>query len=77
MFQQQGPPSQDGGRTTGPGRLGSVAVQLDAQATARAIQMPNLPRPLNLEEKRYLLAVERGDIAAVRRCVEHRTLVVA
>lgn len=53
-----------------------MAVQVDgalAQAAARSIQMPNLPRPLNLEEKRYLLAVERGDIAAVRRYVAHCT----
>jgi transient-receptor-potential-like protein len=29
--------------------------------------MSNLPKPLTLEEKKYLLAVERGDIANVRR----------
>jgi hypothetical protein len=28
---------------------------------------PNLPQPLTLEEKKYLLAVERGDLATVRR----------
>lgn len=28
---------------------------------------PNLPQPLTLEEKKYLLAVERGDSANVRR----------
>lgn len=27
----------------------------------------NLPKPLTLEEKKYLLAVERGDLANVRR----------
>ncbi len=27
----------------------------------------NLPKPLTLEEKKYLLSVERGDLANVRR----------
>lgn len=27
----------------------------------------NLPKPLTIDEKRYLLAVERGDMANVRR----------
>lgn len=30
----------------------------------------HLPRPLNLEEKRYLLAVERGDLPNVRRLLQ-------
>lgn len=29
-----------------------------------------LIRPLNLEEKKFLLAVERGDVANVRRSVD-------
>lgn len=29
--------------------------------------LPNLPKPLTLEEKKFLLAVERGDLANVRR----------
>lgn len=29
-----------------------------------------LPRPLNIEEKKYLLAVERGDLANVKRFVQ-------
>lgn len=29
----------------------------------------NLPTPLTLEEKKYLLSVERGDLANVRRFV--------
>lgn len=29
-----------------------------------------LPRPLNIEEKKYLLAVERGDLANVRRILQ-------
>jgi len=31
------------------------------------ITMPKLPRQLTHEEKKYLLAVERGDMANVRR----------
>jgi transient-receptor-potential-like protein len=43
----------------GPGiRIGSIA-------------MPNFPKPLTMEEKKYLLAVERGDLANVRRLVRH------
>ncbi|KAL1114776.1 hypothetical protein AAG570_007600 [Ranatra chinensis] len=34
------------------------------------IQMPNLPKPLTLEEKKYLLAVERGDTGNVRRLLQ-------
>ncbi|KAK1130897.1 hypothetical protein K0M31_017201 [Melipona bicolor] len=30
----------------------------------------NLPRPLNIEEKKYLLAVERGDLANVKRFIQ-------
>ncbi|XP_011145806.1 transient-receptor-potential-like protein [Harpegnathos saltator] len=30
----------------------------------------NLPRPLNLEEKKYLLAVERGDLPNVKRLLQ-------
>lgn len=30
-------------------------------------EVPNLPKALSLEEKKYLLAVERGDMANVRR----------
>ncbi|KRT85278.1 Ankyrin repeat-containing protein, partial [Oryctes borbonicus] len=33
-------------------------------------QIPNLPKSLSLEEKKYLLAVERGDMANVRRILE-------
>lgn len=37
-------------------------ASLDMTAFAR-----NLPKPLSLDEKKYLLAVERGDLANVRR----------
>lgn len=30
----------------------------------------HLPRPLNLEEKKYLLAVERGDLSNVKRLLQ-------
>ncbi|KAI4463491.1 transient receptor potential channel [Holotrichia oblita] len=33
-------------------------------------EVPNLPKALSLEEKKYLLAVERGDMANVRRILE-------
>lgn len=36
----------------------------------RPVEMPNLPKPLCLEEKKYLLAVERGDSANVRRFLQ-------
>lgn len=29
--------------------------------------MPNLPKSLSIEEKKYLLAIERGDMGNVRR----------
>ena len=31
----------------------------------------HLPRPLNLEEKKYLLAVERGDLRKVRKILQN------
>jgi transient-receptor-potential-like protein len=51
-----------------------LQVGLDIEApgiTAGSIVMPGLPKPLTLEEKKYLLAVERGDLANVRRLVFH------
>jgi hypothetical protein len=33
-------------------------------------------RPLTIEEKKFLLAVERGDVANVRRCVRKKKLVL-
>ncbi|XP_015834999.1 transient-receptor-potential-like protein isoform X2 [Tribolium castaneum] len=32
--------------------------------------MPNLPKSLSIEEKKYLLAIERGDMANVRRMLQ-------
>ncbi|KAF7285043.1 hypothetical protein GWI33_012349 [Rhynchophorus ferrugineus] len=34
------------------------------------ISMPNLPKMLTLEEKKYLLAIERGDLPNVRRMLQ-------
>jgi transient-receptor-potential-like protein len=39
----------------------------EPKVTSDGAGMPSLPKPLTLEEKKYLLAVERGDIANVRR----------
>lgn len=33
------------------------------------VGMPHLPKSLSLEEKKYLLAVERGDMPNVKRYV--------
>ncbi|KDR22808.1 Transient-receptor-potential-like protein, partial [Zootermopsis nevadensis] len=38
--------------------------------TRGSIAMPSLPKPLTLEEKKYLLVVERGDSANVRRMLQ-------
>ncbi|GJQ82376.1 TRPL [Trypoxylus dichotomus] len=38
--------------------------------TSEVKQIPNLPKSLSLEEKKYLLSVERGDMANVRRILE-------
>jgi hypothetical protein len=37
------------------------------KVTSDDAAIPSLPKALTLEEKKYLLAVERGDIANVRR----------
>lgn len=46
-------------------------VQFDLETSEnknkKPITMPTLPKPLSLEEKKYLLAVERGDMGHVRR----------
>lgn len=52
-------------------RPDGVGLEIEAPgATKSKIQMPNLPKALTLEEKRYLLAVERGDLANVRRMLQ-------
>lgn len=45
-------------------------MDLDIEASGvskKILGMVNLPKPLLLEEKKYLLAVERGDMSNVRR----------
>ncbi|XP_063238100.1 transient-receptor-potential-like protein [Bacillus rossius redtenbacheri] len=51
--------------------LDGVGLEIEAPGVSRGpITMPNLPKPLTLEEKKYLLAVERGDLANVRRMIQ-------
>ncbi|KAK9497698.1 hypothetical protein O3M35_004373 [Rhynocoris fuscipes] len=51
--------------TTGPnGEVTEVSIDIELK---KNVPMPTLPKPLTLEEKKYLLAVERGDMANVRR----------
>nr|XP_023013232.1 transient-receptor-potential-like protein [Leptinotarsa decemlineata] len=45
-------------------------VDVEAPVTRKSLIMPKLPNVLNLEEKKYLLAVERGDLANVRRMLQ-------
>jgi len=42
-------------------------LQVGLEIEGPEITTDCLPKPLTLEEKKYLLAVERGDIANVRR----------
>ncbi|XP_057659520.1 transient-receptor-potential-like protein isoform X1 [Diorhabda carinulata] len=45
-------------------------VDIESRMTRRSLIMPKLPNVLTLEEKKYLLAVERGDLANVRRILQ-------
>ncbi|XP_041970027.1 transient-receptor-potential-like protein [Aricia agestis] len=53
-----------------------MAAKKDLEAAESEIarsqpqRLPTLPKALSLEEKKYLLAVERGDSANVRRCLQ-------
>ncbi|CAH0397075.1 unnamed protein product [Chilo suppressalis] len=40
------------------------------ESTRKPMDLPTLPKPLTLEEKKYLLAAERGDMANVRRMLQ-------
>ncbi|CAG5054101.1 unnamed protein product [Parnassius apollo] len=40
------------------------------ECTKQIVELPVLPKPLTLEEKKYLLAVERGDKVNVRRIIQ-------
>ncbi|XP_073998927.1 transient-receptor-potential-like protein [Rhodnius prolixus] len=59
---KEGPPV-----TIGPN--GEVEVNVE-DTGKKNVGMPSLPKPLTLEEKKYLLAVERGDMANVRRILQ-------
>ncbi|XP_038218984.1 transient-receptor-potential-like protein isoform X2 [Zerene cesonia] len=41
-----------------------------AEKMRKPIKLPVLPKTLNIEEKKYLMAVERGDMANVRRLIQ-------
>lgn len=43
---------------------------IEANAQDRSDYVLHLPRPLTLEEKKYLLAVERGDLPNVKRLLQ-------
>ncbi|XP_066154304.1 transient-receptor-potential-like protein isoform X2 [Euwallacea fornicatus] len=43
---------------------------VEAKDTKASVPLPNLPKTLNLEEKKYLLAIERGDLPNVRRMLQ-------
>ncbi|XP_028025367.1 transient-receptor-potential-like protein [Bombyx mandarina] len=42
----------------------------ELECVRKPMPLPVLPKPLTLEEKKYLLAVERGDMANVRRLLQ-------
>uniref|UniRef100_A0A6P7FQ08 Transient-receptor-potential-like protein isoform X1 n=2 Tax=Diabrotica virgifera virgifera TaxID=50390 RepID=A0A6P7FQ08_DIAVI len=45
-------------------------VDVESRITRKALIMPKLPNVLTLEEKKFLLAVERGDLGNVRRMLQ-------
>ncbi|XP_077299447.1 transient receptor potential-like [Arctopsyche grandis] len=54
--------------------MGDIKTDVEAgesgQKAAKVYDLPCLPKSLTLEEKKYLLAVERGDMANVRRMLQ-------
>ncbi|KAF5277598.1 hypothetical protein FQA39_LY06091 [Lamprigera yunnana] len=50
--------------------MDETAVDMEGADTEKYVYKTNLPSPLTLEEKKYLLAVERGDIANVKRILQ-------
>ncbi|XP_044254648.1 transient-receptor-potential-like protein [Tribolium madens] len=46
------------------------SVDVEAKITRKSLVMPTLPKFLSIEEKKYLLAIERGDMANVRRMLQ-------
>ncbi|CAG0918283.1 unnamed protein product [Notodromas monacha] len=51
-----------------PKSTGGFLSQEKRPYGGKITSMPKLPRPLDLEEKKYMLSVEKGDIAATKRC---------
>lgn len=51
-----------------------MPTRLATVANAVSFALPSLPKALTLDEKKYLLSVERGDLANVRRYVAVCTL---
>ncbi|RZC40409.1 transient-receptor-potential-like protein [Asbolus verrucosus] len=45
-------------------------TDIEAKITKKSLIMPNLPKSLSIEEKKYLLAIERGDMGNVRRMLQ-------
>ncbi|CAH1159812.1 unnamed protein product [Phaedon cochleariae] len=45
-------------------------LEIEAPVARKSMVMPKLPNVLSLDEKKYLLAVERGDLANVRRMLQ-------
>lgn len=45
--------------------------EVEAPPIEENTYMIHLPKPLNIEEKKYLLAVERGDLVNVKRFIQY------
>ncbi|XP_019869595.2 transient-receptor-potential-like protein isoform X2 [Aethina tumida] len=50
--------------------MSSDDIETGVKKTTSTTMIQNLPKTLSVEEKRYLLAVERGDLANVRRMLQ-------
>ncbi|KAL6265608.1 hypothetical protein P5V15_002402 [Pogonomyrmex californicus] len=50
--------------------MSDIRNEKDMEATAQDDYVLHLPRPLSIEEKKYLLAVERGDLPNVKRLLQ-------
>lgn len=52
--------------------MSDTKIEKDTEASTQSTDdyVLHLPRPLNLEEKKYLLAVERGDLPNVKRLLQ-------
>ncbi|KAF2888332.1 hypothetical protein ILUMI_17841, partial [Ignelater luminosus] len=50
--------------------MDETSIDVESTTTKNLMSVSNLPKPLTLEEKKYLLAVERGDMGNVRRILQ-------